>query len=169
METNLPFTVFNKIDLKDFRKFLIINYLQQYSFIFPGIVGIFLLYLGIKNGFEIHDNNVISENYQFFLGIVLLINTIYQISKESKKLTQIPYLKSGEIFRFEEEGLFIESEFRKLFYPWNAIFGYSETKDFLILHANTIHGVYLAKNDYTPEQLSFLKNKVGIPLNKKNQ
>lgn len=166
METTLPFTVFNKIDQKAFRKYAFKTYLGNYRASFLGLIGLFLLYNGIKDVYRIENGVHTIGNYNFFIGIVLILNVVYYALSESKTISRLPYLNEGENYQFDEEGIFIESDYRKLFYPWNKLFSYSETKDFLILHANTIHGVYLQKNLYTTGQLDFLKNKIGVVFNK---
>lgn len=165
MESILSFKVFNKIDIKAFRKYALKTYLGNYRASFPGLIGLFLLYQGIKKFHKLENDVHVIDDYSLFIGIVLTINVLYYAFSESKTISRLPYMTEGENYLFNEEGILIESGYRKIFYPWSSVFGYSETKDFLILHANTIHGVYLQKNQYTSEQLSFLKTKVGVQLN----
>lgn len=144
MDNLESFSVFNKVETKPFRKYVMLGLLRDYNTIFPAIIGIFLFYVGIKDFYKIENDVATFGNYSFFIGIVLILNLIVQINATSKKYLKVPSVSDGELLTFDTKGFSSSSEYSKQFYDWKGV-GFSETKDYLILYKNLLSGTYLQK------------------------
>jgi hypothetical protein len=142
------FTITSRMTTKEYAKVMIIGLYKKPVFILAAFLGIYLI---------LDDASYLEAIMGFFLFLSPMIITLIAVSQFNSN----PSFKNDIKFIFGENGIHVEGITFKAQFTWEHIIKQKEISHFIILYHSKKMGNFVDKTKLTPDQLKFIKDKVG--------
>ena len=154
------FTIKTRLTTKEYAKMMFAGLYRKPVFVFAALLG---LYLVLTSLLDFSDVAKFYSNQPFFelvCGIFLLIAPTLIVFISIRQLKSNSALQGEITYSFGEHGFTVKGSTFMNECPWLHIQKQKELGKFLILYSNKKFGHLIDKTALTPDQLTFIKQRV---------
>jgi hypothetical protein len=155
------FTITTRTTTKEYAKLMITGLYKKPGFILTTLGGLFFLITAVLNYLKIIDYYTNSPSSEFLFGLLFLFAPILITLIAVRQFKSNPNFKNGIRYTFSEKKMIVEGKTFKSECLWAHIIKQKETGKFLTLYHTKRFGYFIDKTKLTPEQLQFIRSKVG--------
>jgi hypothetical protein len=155
------FTITTKMRKMQYARVMFFGLYKSIGIIIATIFALFLLATSILNHFKITDYHTYNPATDFVLGLLFLLSPALITLAAVRQFTSNPSFLQGIKYTFSENEMKVEGKTFKGEFLWAHIIKQKEKGKYLILYHSKRMGNYIDKTKLTPEQLQFIKSKVG--------
>ncbi|HEX5151727.1 MAG TPA: YcxB family protein [Parafilimonas sp.] len=155
------FTVTTKMTPKEYSRVMLTGLYKKTGFIIATIVGLIFLATSILNYFNVINYTTNTPGSDFLFGLLFLFSPILMTLIAVGQFKSNPNLQHEIRYTFNDNKMIVEGETFKGEFLWTHIIKQKEIGKFLVLYHSKRMGNFVDKTKLTPEQLQFIKSKVG--------
>ncbi len=157
----MNFSVTTRLNRKDYTKIMYAGLYKKPVYIICTILGLYYLATVSLNYFNVINYYSSTSFSELFTSLFLLLFPSLIIMMSVYQFKSNPNFQNDITYTFSEDGILIQGTTFKSEISWAHIIKQKEIRGFLILYHTKKAGNFIAKSKLSPEQLIFIKAKIG--------